>query len=141
MAAKLYDAKQVQVIVGGVAMDGFVAGSFVEIAYNEEQYKLVVGADGQATRSRTNNLSARITIHLLQTSGSNDVLNGFFIADGESPIGAVLPLMVKDNSGRSLYVSESAWIVKPPDAAFDISPTDRSWIIETDALVPGTAGN
>lgn len=141
MASRNYDAKQVQVVIGGVAMEGFQPGSFVAIAYNEDQYKLIVGPDGSTTRSRTNNLSARVTLRLQQSSPSNDVLTGLFVADGESPVGAPVPIMVKDASGRSLFVSESAWIVKLPDSDYGTDPGERAWTIETDALVAFIGGN
>lgn len=139
--ARNYEAAQVMVIVGGVPMEGFTPDSFVEITYNTENFALQIGPDGTGSRSKTNDLSARITLHFQQTSPSNDVLTGLFFADGESPVGAPVPMMIKDNSGRTLFVTETAWILKIPDVSFSTALSERAWMFETDALVPFVGGN
>lgn len=143
MAKKLrtYSPKAVDVIVGGVKMEGWSEGSMIDISYNADTYTLSIGVAGQGSRAQNDDLSARITIHLAQTSPSNDALSGFWLADGEAPNGVPVPLMIKDRSGRSLYVAESAWATKIPDGSFNNGINERAWVIETDRLVPFVGGN
>lgn len=136
-----YDVKKVVVAFGGVTLEGYMSGSKVNIAYKNEMFILTIGCDGSGSRGKTNDLSARVTVRLQQTSKSNDFLTGCFVADGESAVGAPLPLMISDKSGRSLFVSESAYLVKLPDADYAPEVGERVWVIETDALVANVAGN
>ena len=64
MAFNTYSPKDVLVVVGVVPITGYADGSFVEVDYNEEAYKLVIGADGEATRVKNANESGKITIKL-----------------------------------------------------------------------------
>jgi len=50
-------------------------------------------------------------------------------------------VLVKDNSGRSIYAAEIAWVVKAPTGEFGNESGSRSWIIETDNLEVLTGGN
>lgn len=138
--AKTYNPKKVAVIVGGFEMKGFADGTFVNIAMNEDQWSLQMGTDGEGTRSKSNNHSAQITISLMQSSDSNQVLQGFWNSDRLSD-GGVVPLLIKDNSGRSLWAAEQCWVKKQPDAELGREAAGREWVLETDNLVPFEGGN
>ncbi len=135
MALHQYDAKQVIVIIGVVPVSGYADGSFVSVENNEDAYTLLVGTDGEATRSRTNNNSSRITLTLQQGSLSNALLSGLHEIDKNSISGAgCFPVLIKDLQGTSMYAAEKAWIVKRPTAEFGREAGSREWIIETDNL-------
>lgn len=138
--AKTYNPKKVAVICGGFELKGFADGTFVNIAMNEDQWSLQVGTDGEGTRSKSNNHSAQVTMSLMQTSDSNQVLQAFWNSDRVSD-GGVFPLLIKDNSGRSLWAAEQAWIKKQPDAELAREAGAREWVIETDNLIPFEGGN
>jgi hypothetical protein len=114
----------------------------VSVEQNEDSFSLAVGTDGDACRAKTNNRSARITLTLLQSSLSNDLLSAVHNLDILSPNGdGIGPFLMKDNSGRSLFAAEKAWIVKPPTSAFAREAESREWVIETDNLVQQVGGN
>lgn len=138
--AKTYNPKKVAVICGPFEIKGFSDGSMVSIAMNEDQWSLQMGTDGEGTRSKSNNHSAQITISLMQTSDSNGVLQAFWNSDRLTD-GGVFPFYIKDNSGRSIWAAEQAWVKKQPDAALEREAGAREWVLETDNLIPFEGGN
>lgn len=138
MAVDIYTPTEVNIIIGGHRVSGWMS---VSVEYNEDMYTLLVGTDGLACRSKTTNSSARFTLELLQSSDSNDVLEGFHIADSLAPGGLPIPIMIKDNNGRSLYVADTAWATRRPSASFGKDVGSRTWVFETDNLVGFTGGN
>ena len=133
MSVKTYRASEVSIAFGGALLSGYGDGTFVQIAYNNDFFTLQKGADSEGLRSSSEDLSARITITLMQGSASNDVLSGFLSADVLANVGG-LPLLVKDNSGRELHAAESAWIVKYPDTERAKEGSQVQWVLETDKL-------
>lgn len=137
---KTYDFKEVSVLFGGQQLTGFAEGDSVTVEPDADDYALQMGADGEGTRSKSNNQAATITIRLQQGSAANDILNGFRLADQVSN-GGVQPLLVKDNSGRSLHFAETAWIQRAPPAGFGNEAGEREWVLRTDKMVSTFGGN
>lgn len=137
---KSYDFKQVSVIFGGRIITGFAEGDAITVAHDEDDFTLKVGADGEATRSKSNNRAATITLRLMQTSDSNDVLSGMRSADQLTGNGKG-PLLIKDNSGRSLHAADSAWVQKAPDAGYGAEAGEREWVLRTGEMISNYGGN
>ena len=140
MAFAQYDSKQVLVIVGGAPISGFADGTFVEVAFDEQQWNKVTGADGLTQRSKTNNFAGNITITLMNGSNGNDALSALWNADRISNQG-VVPVLVKDLSGRTLWAAENGWVQQMPNQAFGKDATERSWVIDCDDLIGVAGGN
>lgn len=140
---KVYNADQVQIVVAGIPVTGgWGDGDFVSIESDEDAFSLVVGTDGEATRSRTNNKGATITLTLMQSSDVNDLLSALHALDVNSPGGAGIgPFFCRDGNGRSLYMAESCWIQKRPTAVFGREAGPREWVIRTDKLIAFDGGN
>jgi hypothetical protein len=138
----VYDADQVTVALGPISCDGFQDGEFVSIAPATGTFTTYVGTDGKACRSKTLNRTATITISLGQFSLSNDLLGALHVLDRDAPNGAgVVPLFIRDRSGRALYTAAQAWISKAPDVTFDREATARVWEISCAKLERVDAGN
>jgi len=137
---KQYNAGEVSVIVGTQAMQGFTEGTFVNIVRAEDSFTMVVGADGEPTRSKTNNRSATIEITLKQSSDSNDYLSQLMIAD-ETGGNGVVPINIIDNSGRTIVTALEGWVKKPADAGFGRDAEDRTWSIDCGSLDIFIGGN
>lgn len=138
---KQYDPSQVTIIFGSI-ISGYADGSFLSVERNEDSYTLQMGTDGEGTRSKSNNRSGRATFTLMQSSDSNDALSALHLLDESTPNGdGVLPLLIKDLEGRTIYEAEKAWIVKSPTSEFDREATSREWIIETHELTQFIGGN
>lgn len=142
MGTKVYDADQVSVIVGGVPIDaGFADGEFLRIEQETDDFEDVVGTDGEVTRSKTNDRRATATIILMQTSSSMQHLSALSNLDRLTPNGAgIVPFMVRDRNGGTLYEAEHAWVRRPPDASFDRMATSREWTIRLARLERNDAG-
>lgn len=135
-----YDFKEVSVILNGNILTGFIEGDAIEVAPDEDDWSLQVGADGESTRSKRNNNSATVTIRLMQTAASNDVLNALYQADKLSSTGKAA-MLIKDNSGRSIHAAEEAWIQKAPTASYGNEAGSREWVLRTHNLVSTFGGN
>ncbi len=142
MPAKVYNPKDITIIFGPIIVSGFADGTFLSIDFNEDAYSLQVGTDGEGTRSKTNNKSATITFTLMQSSDTNDLLSALHQTDISTSGGdGIVPFLVKDLQGTSLYVAETAWIRKAPTSEFGREAGPREWAIETDNLVAFIGSN
>lgn len=140
MGVRGYDPAQVIVTVDGNTITGFADGTFVNAERNNDAFTLTVGADGEATRSKSNDLSGRITITLQQSSPSNDILSAIATADEQSGQG-VVAVQVADKSGSTLAAAEKAWVVKKATSGFAKETENREWILETNELEYEVGGN
>lgn len=142
MALHTYDPKEVTIAFGAIILEGFADGTFVSVEQNEDAFSVQVGSDGEACRSKSNNRSGRITATLGQWSNSNLLLSAVYNADIRTPNGdGIFPLIVKDNTGTSIFAAEKAWITKPAPSAFGREAESREWVFETDNLVSNVGGN
>jgi hypothetical protein len=133
---RTYDFKQTLVTFNGFQLTGL---NSVKIERNEDAFTLEVGGDGETSRSKTNNRSARVTIEAMQVSNANNVLSVFANADELSNSGAG-PLMIKDLTSGSKFVAEQAWVVKVPEAGYEAAAGTREWILETGEMVMDLKG-
>lgn len=140
MPVRTYDPKQVSVLVNGIPIGGFADGTFIRAMRSNDMFTKQSGADGIVSRAKSNDLSGEITLTLAQTSPSNDVLSGIQLTDELSNNG-VVPVLIKDNSGRSIYVSAFAWIRKHTEAEFGKEIANREWIFDCADLDTFTGGN
>jgi hypothetical protein len=137
-----YGFDQVVFTLGGIIIDGFDEGEGFTIS-TEPGFTKKVGADGKVTRSKMMNRSATIELKLLQSSATNDALAALFNLDIAAPNGAgVVPLFIRDGSGRAVYKAAEAWIASAPaDVAFGEEATTRTWMIDCAVLERFDGGN
>ncbi len=135
-AVKVYDADQVTVLLGNVAISkgvgasGYADGEFVRIEQPTEDFKVKEGTDGQITRSKTNTKLTKVTIRTMQSSDSNPYLSSLRALDQNGSNGAgIVSLVVKDRQGTSLHAAQYAWVNAPPDVSYDREATEREWPI------------
>ncbi len=137
MAVRIYDAREVSLVIAGIPIDsGFANGEFVKLEQNEEDFKMISGTDGQVTRSKIYNKSARATIRLMQTADGNASLSALRRLDLANPNGAgVGSFLLKDrSSGNVVYQAEDCWIAAPPKVSFDAEAKEREWMIDIASL-------
>lgn len=142
MGVKTYDPSNVSMFYGAIEMQGFAQDAAISVEHDEDDWTLVTGVDGEGTRSKTSNSSATITVSLMQSSVVNDLLSAERELDRLAPNGTGgKPLLIKDNSGRSIYAAQTAWIQKAPSAELNREATTREWVFRTDNLVAFHGGN
>ncbi len=128
---KEYDADQVSLVYGGVLLDsGFADGEFIRIEKTREQFGTYEGTDGEVTRSKLQSKLHKIRIRLAQSSNGNSVLSAAALLDAKGVNGAgVVPLLILDRQGTTVFSASKAWISKLPEASFDRMAKEREWEI------------
>lgn len=119
---------------------GFSEDAIVTIDRNADTFTLYTGADDTNTRIYNANTSGMMTLTLQQTSSTNDVLMGLYEQDRTSRTG-LFSILVKDNSGRSQYFSEEAYVGVVPNSGFSNSMQTRDWVIHAPKLESILGGN
>lgn len=140
MGLKTYDPKQVVLTIGTHAVSGYMDGTFINAARNEDAFTISVGADGETTRVKSNNKTGRVTLTLKQSSDSNDILSAIAAADELGNAG-IVPILLKDLKGRTLGTAARAWVVKVPEIVYSKGVEGRAWIFESDEFLPFVGGN
>lgn len=124
-------------------VSGFSEDSIVTVERNSDTYSLYTGADDTNSRIYQANTSAMITLPLQQTSNSNDILSQLYTNDRLSrDSSGMFSITIKDNSGRSLFFAEEAFIGRVPDASFGNTMQLREWQLQAvrmDAVFGGNA--
>jgi hypothetical protein len=128
---KTYDPKKVIVTFGGNVIDGYADGTFVEVSPSDgDGFKKVVGADGAVGRSKSSDNTNQVSITLLQTSKSNDVLSTIRNTD-KLTAKAIMPLSIVDLNGTSLFSWAEAWIKGDPTWSKEKEIKDYGWVFDT----------
>lgn len=139
-AVATYDPKMVTIAWGGMILSGFAEGTFIKITRNGNAFDKKRGAGGDVERVNKNAYDFQVELTLLQTSTSNANLSVALTADQVSNVG-VLPLIIKDLLGTTLFTAPQAWIAKDPDAEFGDDTSSRAWLFETGAAGSLLGGN
>lgn len=136
MPVRTYDPSHVSMFYGEIEVQGFAQDAAISVEHDEDDWTLVTGVDGEGTRSKTSNASATITASLMQSSPTNDLLSAARELDRLTPGGTGgKALLIKDNSGTTIFSAATAWIQKAPTAELNREATTREWVFRTDQLV------
>ncbi len=128
MANYTYSSEEVVVTAGGTDLRGYGDTDFVNIEYNEDSVRPIEGADNEVTWSVNASTLATVTITLMASSPSNDVLSALHITDRATKVGT-FPVFVKDTLGRDLFISSAARIVKFPAVTKSKDVGTREWVL------------
>ena len=128
-AAKTYNLAQSIFTIAGIPLKGFGADDALVFTPAEDVWTEEVGADGEVTRSATNNRSGTCAVTLMSTSLSNDLLNGFLQLAKTIGIGDIFPLFVKDLNSGDTIIAAQCWIKTEPPMTFGKAASTREWMI------------
>lgn len=128
MSLKTYDIKNVTCIFGGVIMRGFADGSAITVEPDENVFNVVVGSDGETTRSRTNNDNYKATIKLMQTSGAHSDLQAQTLRNS-ALTGTTFPFTLVDGHTGEQISCAQAFVEKLPTTEFGRDASEREWVI------------
>lgn len=120
-----YSPTDLSLSFGGYQIAGWDS---ISIVRNAPSFVTVRGIRGKHTRVPSGDTSATITVSILQTSPSNDVLSEVHRQDIESGTSR-LDIMLKDSSGNSVFSSDEAYIVSYPETTYSNGFEYRSWTI------------
>lgn len=127
---RTYDCRKVIVTFGTHMVTGYAEDSFVSIEPAGEGISTVVGCDGEIARSMDPDKTANIKLTLLQTSDSNQYFNKIQKLDNATGMG-LMPLMITDLRGMTLFHADEAWIVKQAPVNYGKATQNREWEIRT----------
>lgn len=120
-----YSPSDVMLTIGGYDIDRWES---ITIARNAQGFTPIRGIRGKNTRVVNKDTSAVIQIPILQTSQSNEVLSEIHSQDLINGTGRLV-LMLKDNSGNSVFTSNEAYILGYPETVFSGTFEYRIWSI------------
>lgn len=135
-----YDPKKIIVTWGTTIISGYAEGTFVSIQRNGQSFEKHRGAGGEVERVNKNAYDFTVEITLQQTAAVNAILSAALTADAISNVG-VLPLVVKDLLGATLYTFPQAWIAQDPNGEYGDDTTKRTWRFETGISAEILGGN
>lgn len=126
---KVFNPDEVLLELFGHECEGFAEGTLIEFDDNEDSIKAVVGTTGEVAISRVFNPLGVLTVRLLQTSATNDVLSAQrnLTANGVGISGSG-PMALRDMNGRT-QIDGRALVMKPPKIVFAETAKEREWKI------------
>jgi len=123
----------------GIPLLGFQDGTMIEIDYNKEAFTLYMGTQGDYLRIMSCDHSGKITLHLSQSSPTNDALSVF--ANLDRTLGNIVgPFTVTDLNGTTTVISPQTWIQKMPKTEFGKEGTIRDWVFESGNIIEYVGG-
>jgi hypothetical protein len=133
---KNFSFKNVSAIFGPILFEGFAEGDdVIVIESTQDQFSMVVGAQGDVIRTQTSDNSCTCTIKLLQTSNTNEELTVKYIADRRTGL-ITEPLLITDRESGEVYSINNAWIKRFPTVTRGQNPNSMDWIFDGDFLTP-----
>lgn len=125
-----YAPQEITVNVGGQRITGFLSGTFVSVERETPSFRKVVGSDGEVARIGSANKTGLVTLTLMSTSDSNDLLSALLRADEETFSGQ-FTFSLYDTLGTTKIVAPSAWIANYANIEYgDDDIAGREWTIE-----------
>lgn len=124
-AINTYNAADVELIIAGYKVYGWDKISLDRTVPGFTPY---AGIRGKDTRVRNNKTSALLSLSIINTCPVNDVLSYVHELDLELGTGR-LEITLKDNSGRSVFSTTEAYIMKYPQVEFNSDIGYRVWPI------------
>jgi len=126
---KTFDLTRVLIAVDGVDITGFQEGDAMTMAFDNDFWNKVVGADGEVARSARNDRTGKLTFNLLYSSKANAHFQS--ILARAATLEDVVGITVVDLQGGAEIESPQSWIVKAPDVTFGSDMGTLEWIFDT----------
>lgn len=128
--AKIFDPAQFPIVFGGVQMQGFSEDTMCEFEFDGESMGDVVGVDGEVSRSKNMDRRAKLTVSLMQTSDTNDLLSAMYAAQRLGQNGAdIAALRVEDLNGRLVISGPESWIMDTPKPSYGKTAKEYKWVL------------
>lgn len=128
-----YSPNDIQVIVGGVPVSGFGDGDFIKAEYMTDAAVLKEGADGSPALSYKKGVTrgGTITLTLLQTSMSNNILNGLLFVQKTTGVAAgTFPIGILNSQGGQIVTMPRAAFAKEPVVTYgpEVSTVEYTFV-------------
>ena len=113
-------------IIGGMAKDSMVSIEYPEAVWTEK-----VLNNGETVRTHSKDNTLRLTLHLDQTSASNDFLSALSKYDDKDLTGrdGIFTCTFADKSSRTFAYSAECFVKRPMTYEFGSDTSVRDWVI------------
>ncbi|WP_301893830.1 phage structural protein [Mitsuokella multacida] len=125
-----YNPKKNIIIYGAKELTGFAEDDMITIKPLGDGMQIFSGADGEVARSIDPNSTFEVTVSLATSSKSNDYLSACFNKDRKTGK-YMLPLIIKDLSGSTLFFAKQAWIKNFPESKRGRKISNQDWTFNT----------
>lgn len=123
-----YNPRKVTVSLGSHIVTGYADDSMINIEYAGDGTSVIVGADGEVTRTIDPSKMYNFKLALQQNSKTNEFLQKCYDKDQVDGSGT-FPINVNDLLGKEKFVGEIAWVSKPAAWGRGKASTNREWEI------------
>lgn len=134
-----YDPKSVYFSYAGNLLTGYADGDFFSAKRTSDSQSLTVGAGGEGCFIKSADRSGEVTLTLLRSSRSNDILSALYKQQEILPVPQ--PLFAKDGLGTSIVSGVEALIKKMPDLSFAKDMSTVEWVFLVAELETFIGGN
>lgn len=137
---KNYDPLAVTFSYKGIDVTGYQDGTFIDVERAEDSFTKHVGSSGEVARTQIRNRSGKITLTLMMTSPTNDLLMALAIVDEQTGLnyGA---LQIKDLHGNMQCQAHEAWVMKLPKVERAKEAGSVVWVFECSEIKIFAGGN
>lgn len=125
-----YNPKKNIIIYGAKQLTGFAEDDMITIKPLGDGMQIFSGADGEVGRSIDPNSTYEVTVSLAMSSKSNDYLSNCFNKDRKTG-NNMLPLIIKDLGGSTLFFAKQAWIKNFPESKRGRKISNQDWTFNT----------
>lgn len=125
-----YNPKKNIIIYGAKELTGFAEDDMITIKPLGDGMQIFSGADGEVARSIDPNSTFEVTVSLATSSKSNDYLSACFNKDRKTGK-YMLPLIIKDLSGSTLFFAKQAWLKNIPESKRGRKIGNQDWTFNT----------
>lgn len=133
MGMKAWNIRDLALQLNAVPLDGggYAEDEVMTLEWAEDQFLAYVGADGEVSRSNTNNGLATVTLKYAQTANANDRLTALHLADLALPNGAGAGVFqARDRNGRLVVLAQRAWVMGLPGVTLGKTIQVFEWKIQ-----------
>lgn len=139
-----YSPSDISITFAGVPLEGFDITNVVRIKRLDPLYTSKRAMDGSVAVTQQRYSKWQVNVFLAQSSSSNDLLNGVQKLLFASNIKALqfLPLIIKDNSGTTMFFAKDVWLEEVPEMEFGQSLSVREWVFtcnDVECIIGGNA--
>lgn len=131
-----YAPSDVTIVLCGYVLTGVVS---ISLQWKSSPFTVRRGIRGQHTRTGNKDRQSTVTVEVLQTSITNDILSEILEQDTRNLSGR-LELSVKDASGTTQWATTQCFLRAWPDASFTGELQTRKWDFEILSYISGKIG-
>jgi hypothetical protein len=138
-----YSPSDVSITLAGKPIEGFSDGEFIRVTRESPLYTSKRAMDGTVAVTQQRYSKWTVVITLAQSSPSNNFLDGVQKILAEYNVAAMqwLPLIIKDNSGDTMFFAKDVWIEQVPEQVFGKDMSVREWTIVCNDVTSIIGGN